>query len=212
MKTQLRALLAAPLLVAFFIPVILYAAMSSTNYYIYADSIGLQGGGLATSTSYSLQDSVSDPMAGTATSSSYEMRGGYQAMDRGAITVTISNTSLDLGILSFGNVNSVSTDVVVTSEAITGYTLSVESVSGSMPAAVTDGSVTAQSEEYGFTASGSQSLISTDVAVAAGRQIASASQETRNATTTLTFKASRSTGTVVGSYSQTINLVVSANF
>lgn len=193
-------------------PVAGYAAMTSTNYTIYADSIGWSGGSLSTSSAYSLQDTSGESPAGFATSTTYEVRGGYQAAERGLLSISLSANSLNLGSLSASQINTASTIVTVVSDSATGYTLSIGSASGAMPAAVTDGSVSDGSEEYGFAASGEDSAISGDVAVTAGRVIASSAVPVYSSQTTLTFKASQSSASTPGSYSQSITLQVAANF
>lgn len=187
-----------------------WGAMSSTNYFIYADSIET-GGGLSTSGTYSLQDTTGESPAGFSTSSAYEIRAGYQHMERGYISLTIDNLSLNLGTLSDSAVNSASTNATVGTDSATGYTLSTSAVSGTSIANVADGTVTAGSEEYGFSGSGSENQISGDVGVTAGVLIASTSSPITNSQTTLTFKASMSPSTAGGSYSQTITIAASAN-
>lgn len=193
-------------------PVVALAEMTSTNYTIYADTIGVNGGVFSSSTSYNLQDTFGESPVGVATSTSYEVRGGYQAMERGSLSMSLSSSVVALGQLNASSVSTGSTVVTISSDAPTGYTLSVGAVSGSMPPAVTDGSVSAGSLEYGFTASGTNSVIATDVAVTPAQIISSASSPVVNATTTLTFKASRASNSADATYSQTVTLAASANF
>lgn len=191
-------------------PMHVWGAMSSTNYFIYADSVDT-GGGLSTSGSYSLQGSTGESPTDFATSSLYEIRAGYEYMERGYLSLDIDVTSLNLGTLSDTAVNSASTTATVGTDSITGYTLSTSAVSGTSIANVTDGTVTAGSEEYGFSGSGSDNQISGDVGVATGVLIASTSTPVTASQTTLTFKAAMSVGTSAGSYSQTITIAASAN-
>ncbi len=186
--------------------------MTSTNYYIYADSVGFNGGQYSSSTNYTLTDTAGDMLAGSTTSTTYTLNGGYQAavLDEN-LSFTISNSSIDLGTLSNAAVSSSTTDIVVTTNANTGYSLSLVNVSGSMPTAVADGTVTAGADEYGVSASGAGALISGDVAVTEGLAIALSTNEVIQATTTLAFKASYLSGTP-GSYSQSMTLTASANF
>ena len=132
--------------ILFFNPSASFAAMSSTNYYIYSDAVGVNGGDLSTSSLYSLQDTAGDTSAASLASPSFTLQGGYQAMERGTITISIDQNSLNLGTLSTSQVNSASTTVTVSTDSTSGYTLSTGSVSGTMPAAVADGVVTAGSE------------------------------------------------------------------
>jgi hypothetical protein len=93
-----RVLISALVIVVVFFAQRSWGAMSSTNYYIYADIISV-GGVLSTSTSYGLQDTVGESFAGFVTSSSYEIKGGYQAMDNNEISLIVSDASLSLGSL-----------------------------------------------------------------------------------------------------------------
>ncbi|MBI2443682.1 MAG: hypothetical protein HYV42_00355 [Candidatus Magasanikbacteria bacterium] len=192
-------------------PLTAYGAMSSDSYTIYADSVGLGGGALATSTSYELQDTVIDAPAGSSTSTSYEVRAGYQGGVREDLSISMSSLSVELGALQSNAVNTVSTVATITSFSPTGYTFSISGVSGTMPAAVADGQVTAGSEEYGLAVGGTNSVVTGDVSVT-GRTLASVSRPIAGDGVTLAFKASRSDASTPGSYSQTVSLLVSANF
>lgn len=187
------------------------ADMSSTNYTIFADSVGALGG-FATSADYSLEGSVSVSPQGVATSSSYVLRGGFLASDQGELAVSLSSSNINLGALSASQVNTASVVVTVTSSAATGYTLAVGSVSGSMPSPVTDLSVTAGVEEYGMAVSGADQVISGDAAIVPGLILASSSTPATATQTTLTFKASKSSNSTAGTYNQNIALTLSANF
>lgn len=186
------------------------SAMSSTNYYIYADSVET-GGGLSTGGAYSLENTVGESPAGFSSSSVYEIRAGYQHMERGYISLYIDDNSLGLGSLSTSTVNMASTSVTVSTDSVTGYTMAIGAVVGTMIASVSDGAVTSGSEEYGFSAAGSESVVSGDVAVAAATPVAAASFPIDGSQTVMTFKASRSVGTTAGVYSQTVTLTASAN-
>lgn len=194
-------------------PLASFAAMSSASFNIYADSVDT-GGVLGTSTSYALQDTVSEPISDTATSSSYIVRGGYQGSDLGSLSMSISSASVSLGTLSQTAVSSASTGVTINSENFsypTGYTLSIGSVSGTSIAAVTDGSVTAGSEEYGFSVVGTDRVFSDDEGATAGRVISYTNSTAANSLSTLTFKASISSASTAATYSQSVVLSASAN-
>lgn len=193
-------------------PVAGYAVMTSSNYTIYADSVGLNGGSLSTSSVYSLQDTTADSPAGISTSTSYELRGGYQAAERDDLSVSLSSAALDLGTLSDTKVSSASAIVTVTSYSLTGYTLSVGSISGSQLTAVADGEVSAGAEEYGLSASGQHSQVSGDASVIAGRTIASTGAPAYGAATTVVFKASRAPNSASSTYRHTVTFTASANF
>jgi hypothetical protein len=208
MYKKIALLLAA--IAALWYPATTLAFMSSTNFQIISDTIGL-GGGISSSTSYLVNGTLSSTAVGIVSSTSYRVMGGFQSTDSGSISLSISSASLDLGTLSTSQVNSAATVATVSTDAATGYTLSIGSVAGTSLTAVADGSVTAGSPEYGLTTSGSQSLVTTDVAVTAGLQLASHSASITNSATTLTFKASKAAATTAATYSQTVTLSAATN-
>jgi hypothetical protein len=202
----------AAAVVLLFVPLSAYGEMSSGNYNIYADSIGFNGGNYSTSTNYALSDTIGESGAASVSSTTYTLNGGYQAMIQDdVLAFTIATTSVALGTLSKTAVNAADTAFYVSCNAVSGYSVSIGAVTGSMPAAVSDGAVTIGSDEYGLSTSGDAAATRGDVAVTNGLVLASASGAVHNATTTVTFKASYST-TQAGSYSQTITLTASANF
>lgn len=209
MQTTLKIFLIAMFL---FSPLTAYGEMTSTNYTIYADSIGMGGGSYSTSTSFSLNDTIGEGAAGTSTSTTYEVRGGYQAMDRGTLSVSLSSNSLTLGTLNASSVNTASTNVTISCDAPSGYTLSASALSGTMPAGVADGTVSSGSEEYGVAVSGTDSSVSGDVAIVQGLELASSNIPVRDSVVTLTFKASMASNSSPGDYTQSITLTAVANF
>ena len=186
------------------------AAMSSTNYYIYADALDT-GGVNSTSTSYSVQDTIGEAAGDVTTSSSYIVRGGYQGAELGNLTMTISASSVGLGTLSSNQVSVGSSIVSITTDSNTGYSLSIGSVSGAGLAAVSDGTVTAGVEEYGVAVVGAERAFTNDQGITAGLLLASSATPISSSQSTLTFKASISGSSTAGSYSQTVSLTASAN-
>lgn len=189
------------------------AAMTSTNYTIYADSVGVNsGGGEGSGGSFNLQDTLGESPVDATTSTSYQVLGGYQSMDAGSISLSLSNSSLNLGTLSAASVSTAGSTATVTTNSTTGYTLSVSALSGSMPANVADGSVTAGVEEYGLAVGGSDAAFGNDRAVVNGLALASSGSPVYQSQTTLTFKASRGSASAAGGFSQSITITASANF
>lgn len=187
------------------------ALMSSTNYTIFADSFS--AGDIFSTGTYRLESTVGEAPVGFSTSSSYEIRGGFQAMDKNSLSLNISGASVSLGNLISSAVNSGSAIAEVTTDCANGYILAISSVSGAGLAGVTGGSVVAGITNYGFSAVGSDSLISGDIPVAIGN-IASTSSAVTGSQTTLTFKASikdSDRGSSDVSYSQVITLTASVN-
>ncbi len=185
-----------------------WGLMSSTNYTIFADSVD-SGGILSVSGTYSLQDTAGESPVGSTTSSVYEVIGGYQAMDWNVLIVEVDNTTIDLGSLSTAVVASSSVIVTVTTNADTGYVLSVGGVSGTSLTAVTDGAVTAGAEEYGVAVSGPDAAFSDDRSVAVSLNLSSSSTPVSSVQTTLTFKAAITGASTVGSRSQSVTLTAS---
>lgn len=211
---RINKILVAILLFFILAPSVVFSAMSSTNYYIYADTVDF-GGGLATSTSYDLQDSVGGgDSVGISTSTSYEVRAGYQAAVKGSLTMSLSSGNANIGSLGASGVV-VSSSVIVTMEtnSITGYTLSISSVGGTSLAAVSDGAVDGDggSEEYGLGLIGSNRIFSNDQAVVSGLVLVSSSVPVLSDQSTLIFKAVRATNSGAASYSQSVTLTASAN-
>jgi len=203
------------LVLSAFVPSVVFSAMSSTNYFIYADTVDF-GGGLATSTNYNLQDSVGGgDSVGISTSTSYEVRAGYQAAVRGTISFSLSSNSINLGTLdTVGVVASSSVVSTVDTNSDTGYTLSISAISGTSLGAVTDGSVdgVGGTEEYGIAVSGSHAAFATDQEIASGLVLLSSSNSAVSDQSTLTFKAVRGSGSALGvNYSQSVVLTASAN-
>ncbi len=195
------------------VPSLVLAAMSSTNYYIYADSIDF-GGGVGTSTSYGLQDTLGGYAVGISTSTSYQVRAGYQAAEIGTLSLLLDGNSVNFGTLnSAGVVISSSVAATVNTDSATGYTLSVSGVSGNSLAAVTDGTVdgAGSTEEYGLAVSGSHAAYVSDAAIISGLVLSSVSVPASSDVTTLTFKAVRSSGSTANTYSQDLILTAAAN-
>ena len=175
--------------------------------------VGANGSVYSTGTTFSLNDTPGEAVVGTVTSASYELRGGFQASEKDeTLSFTVSDSSLDLGTLSRTVVSSAATVLTVTSNALTGYSVSISGTSGTMPDGVRDGTVSVDSEEYGVAVSGADSAVTGDVSVSSGQVLASANTAVAGSETTLTFKAAINAASVAGAYSQTVTLTASANF
>jgi len=195
------------------VPGLALAAMSSTNYYIYADSVDY-GGGTGTSTNFGLQDTFGGFATGISTSTSYQINAGYQAATQGTLSFVLSGTSISFGSLATaGTVATSNVTATVNTDSATGYTLSISGVSGTALAAVGDGIVDGAGsiEEYGLAVSGSNVAYANDAAVINGLVLSSAIAPASFDITTLTFKAVRAASSVAGTYSQNISLTAAAN-
>lgn len=194
-------------------PGLVWAAMSSTNYYIYADSVDF-GGGTGTSTSFGLQDTLGGYATGISTSTSYQINAGYQAATGGTLSFDLSGNTINFGSLpAAGTVATANVLATVNTDSGTGYALSVSGVSGSSLTAVSDGVVDGAGsvEEYGLAVSGTHTAFSNDSAITNGLILSSTAAPAASDVTTLTFKAVRSASSAVGTYSQNITLTASAN-
>jgi hypothetical protein len=190
-----------------------WAAMSSTNYYVYSDTLDF-GGEVSSSTSNNLQDSIGGDLAeGNSSSTSYQVKAGYQAAEIGTITLDLSSNSISFGTLSASTLVTSSLVATVDTNSETGYTMSISAVSGSLLSAVTDGTVdgSGSSEEYGLAVSGADAAYANDVAVASSLVLASNSGAVSSKQTTLIFKAIRASNTTAGAYSQSITLTAVVN-
>ena len=134
-------------------------------------------------------------------------------MERGELTVSLDPETVSLGTLNTSTVASASVIARVTSDADTGYSLSVGGVSNALLDSVADGSVSAGAGEYGMAVSGADSVVGLeDVAVVSNQVLAASSTAVVDSATVLTFKASMSEATPPGTYNQTVVLQVVANF
>jgi len=195
-------------------PWVALGAMSSTNYYIYADSINT-GGVFSTSSAYSMQSTVGESPAGTASSTTYEIRGGYQSMERGSLSFDLSTSSLALGTLSVSAVAAASTTATVTTDSATGYSLSIGSATWTTGTALDDiatAAFVAGTEAYGMVTSTVGGGDGNAFVVAMSTVVNSASGPVTSAQTVLTFKAAIDSGTTSGARAQTVVFQAAANF
>ena len=118
----------------------LYAqVMTSTNYHIESDSINVGGSDFSTSTNYSLSDTVGEVGTGAGTSTNYNLFAGYRQMQEVYIALNEASDvvmSPNLGGITGGTSNG-STTVTVTTDSLSGYSLTVEA---STDPALKDGS------------------------------------------------------------------------
>lgn len=121
------ALVATPL-VLLGTPLLYAQVMQSPNYRIQSDSINF-GGGLSTSTNYTLESTAGEIATGDSVSASYNLHAGYQQMQEvflsltGAVAVVMAPS---IGGVSGGTSNG-STTVTVLTDNPAGYQLTIES-------------------------------------------------------------------------------------
>ena len=100
---------------------------SSSNYQIQSDSINV-GGGFSSSTSYLQESSVGEIATGRSSSTNFIVGAGYQQMQLVSLSLTAAadvSMSPALGGLTGGESNG-STTVIATTDAPSGYQLSIE--------------------------------------------------------------------------------------
>lgn len=195
------------------LPLAAYAAMSSTNYYIYADSIDA-GGVFGTSSLYSLHSVIGETGVGTVSSTSYEIRGGYLAMDRGYLSLDLTSNSINLGDLNTTTVSAASTTATISTDAVNGYGLSVASAvwNGASLADVTVPIFVAGTEAYGMVTSTIGGSDSDAFSIINNRLINTNVNPAINDRVVLTVKAAIGSATAAATYRQNITLQLMANF
>jgi len=110
--------------------VLFAAVMNSTNYSIQSDSVNF-GGGQSTSTSYMQESTFGEIATGPAGSTSYNLTAGYQQMQGVYIAMTVvADVNLTPSIPSVGGgVGNGSSSVIVTTDSLAGYELSIKASS-----------------------------------------------------------------------------------
>ncbi len=140
------------------------------------------------------------------------------------ISMRVDDTTMDLGTLSVSSVKHAQQTYTINANNRTGVHVSIvadgplRDNSGNTIDAVTDGTVSAGSEEYGFT------LAAVDTAITplfdttqdhalpySVTRLAETSQPVGNATFDLLYKAAISGDTVAGNYTQTVTVTIASN-
>lgn len=194
--------------------------MSSANYKIFVDSIN-GGGSLGTSASYKLTDTIGEVgVTEDVSSTNYRIKAGFEAIGPDQIlTVNLSTTLVAIGVLSPNNVVSADEIITITTNG-NGYTTTIAS-DGNLRASngsdinnVSDGTVTAGSEEFGIRTSGTGGQFnSTDTSVTAtAKTIISRTTAVSGDATTVTFKASVDTNSSFNNYSNVVTFSTTGNF
>lgn len=147
----------------------------------------------------------------------YELNGAYIGW-RDELSLSVSDNAMDLGLLTNSAVNSAQHNITVTSTAVNGYTCSAMEDTNLISGAndiddVSDGTVSAGSEEYGITTSGADALIADDEALSGvALDVASNAGPVDSSVTTITYKASIDGSTSTGSYSHNVTFTCVADF
>lgn len=97
-------------------------AMSSTNYKIDADVIGVAGGE-GISTNYKLTDTLGEPVIGIGQSASYQLQAGFWYMVNYIISLQVDSNTVNLGTLTPGTPVTGQSVLTVTTDSWGGYDL-----------------------------------------------------------------------------------------
>jgi hypothetical protein len=208
-------------LFTFWRPSIGLALMSSAHYINWMDSFNFGGEETSSSTNYKLQDTLGETGTGQISSANYGALIGFRQAEADAkMAFTTSSNTVNFGTLSTSSVSSDSITVTTTTNAVNGYVTTIyddgnlRTAGGDDIDQVTDGDVTAGSEEYGIRTSGADGQMNgADTAITTSPQaVAAHASWISSSTVTITFKAAISTSTAAGSYSQNVVLISTGRF
>ncbi|MFH2136535.1 MAG: hypothetical protein ABII19_02805 [Patescibacteria group bacterium] len=208
-------------LIAFWRTPVSLALMNSESYINWMDSLNFGGEETSSSTNYKLQDTLGEIGTGEISSTNYGGLIGFrQAEADPKFTFSISKNSIDFGTLAVGSVYQDSYTVTTTTNALNGYQTTIvedgnfRTALGDDIDDVTDGTVTAGSEEYGIRTSGAEGQMNgADTAITGTPQaVASYSSWINGSTVTVTHKVSISATTAAGYYSHVVTLISTGRF
>ena len=205
---------------------VLAESSNSTNYTLWADSFNSGGSESGSSTNYGLTDTAGEVSGGDAPSSAnFSTKDGFRQMEEVPyLTFSLSTTALELSPnpLTTDNVSTASFSSTVQTNAEDGWVVSIREdgefrMSGDPTAYihdVTDGAVSANSEEYGIRTGGTYGVYnSADTGISSTlKDIARNSQWTAGETTTVTLKAAIADTTPAGNYSHNLIMVATGFF
>lgn len=99
-----------------------FAAMSSDNYKIDADVMGV-GGDVGTSESFRLTDTIGEPIIGVGASETYKSKAGFWEMVNTSVTLTVDSNTVNLGSITPGSPVEGDSEITVTTDSWGGYDL-----------------------------------------------------------------------------------------
>lgn len=219
MKIQVLAITAAFLAAA--VPLAVQAESSSSNYILWGQAAA-GGGERTTSANYVNYGTAADVAGVEASSAGYFLQTGFEAIREAPhMSISLAPTSLPLSpnTLSPAGVSTAQTTVTVSTNADFGYVLTVralspfQNVAGDVIDGVVDGTVTAGSEEFGVSLTGTDRAFADDRAVTGSAlTIASNGMYVTNMATTVTFKASISAATEAGQYQGSYTFIATSTY
>ena len=199
-------------------PTALDTAMSSGDFEIYSDSFSVVNTDVAASNNFSLYSTGGEVVSTStaSTSGSISLKSGFQAAEKGILSYTLSDSSLDLGTLSDTSIALNSMTVTVSTDSETGYSLVVTEDGNLRSGAndiddVADGAVSVGVEEYGLRTVGDDGQLANDTAITGSLVVASRNGASPNQSTPMEFRASIDGSTAAGSYSHVLTYTVTVN-
>ena len=202
-------------------PGLVLAQSTSTNFILWDSSVN-GGGGRSTSSNYINFNTVVDVGSDRLSSANYRAYQGFEPIfEDPRITMSVSPTSITLSPnpLTVASVSTGTTTVTVSTNADFGYALTATELvefknQAAQPLAdVSDGSVTAGSEEFGIAVSGSDASFADDRSVSSTpRTIASDALWGASRSTTVTVKAAINPASDAGTYAGTIAFIATGRY
>lgn len=112
--------------------VLVFAVMSSTNYAIQSDAVGVGATSTGSSAEYIMQSTIGETGTGRSSSSNYRLLAGFRQMAQGSISTSVP-ASVDLGEIDLATGGQATKEVSITiSHPNSGYSLSVRTPSGGL--------------------------------------------------------------------------------
>ncbi|MBU0597121.1 hypothetical protein KJ641_01050 [Patescibacteria group bacterium] len=215
----MKYLLSTIILIIFFVyagP--LYGAMSGGSFDIPYDAMTVFQGADINGGVYEVEDTGGEASPGITSAGDYSLNAGFRAVDSGLLSSSLSKSTITLsfGATPLTIVASDNLTLTVTTDSTTGYAATITE-SGNLASGandiddVSDGTVTAGSEEYGISTSGADGQLASDTAISGTVTVASNSGAVSSSEVVVTFDAAAAQSTKAGSYSHTVTLTVTAN-
>ncbi len=149
--------------------------------------------------------------------SSYTLLGGFQAMEKGILSLSFSTSSAGLATLSLIAISSSTVSSTITTDSLTGYSLTFDEDGNLRDGTndindVVDGTVTLGVEEYGVrTIGGGGALGGVDTAIVDGLEVASSVGSVNDEETGIQFRVAIGGSTLAGDYAHVVTATLSAN-
>lgn len=194
-----------------------WSQMTGGEYEIYADAISSISGEPLSGGQYQLLDTLGEAVATNTPQGTILLQSGFQATEMTGIYFRLSDTSLNLGTLSFDALGTGSVTMTAKTESETGYTIYIYDDGDLRDGDITiddvaDGSVTLGQEEYGIGLQGDSRVSALDLPI---KQTPTAlffrTSTAPNDTGTIEFKASIGQNSRRGAYSHDVTFTMVAN-